>query len=145
MQTTITIVLDHNGLIDKDVAVKHLLSHIEEIEQSNYKRIDDMIEFSLKNKIIIQMAKEQYRGLGKTVKLAQKAKEIGATLVVPNGNALKYVMSEGFYTNVTYFSDATYTRGHRYKDGFLVDEGVHPDIIKALSEHNELLGGFSRV
>lgn len=144
MKTTITLNLYHNGLIDKDEAVRILTKEIEAANEESYKVIDNMIDFSLKHKTVVQMVKEQYRGLGKTTKLAKRADELGAVLVVTDGRVARELGDMGFY-NTVFFSNANRVIGHRYPKGFIVDEGVHPEIIRALSRDNELLGGFSRI
>lgn len=145
MKTTITIELESNGLlIDFNEARDKLAAAMDKANDENRKKIDEMIDFSMKYKILIQLAQEQYRGLGKTTQLAIRAQEYGVPLIVPNETLKRYVEGLGF-NRVVHFSRVEQTYGREFEDGFLVDEGVNPKIISALCEHSELLGGFSRV
>lgn len=137
----IIIKLSHHGIQNEDVIINKVRKQIEKHNNERYQEIKDLIELSLKTKTLITLVKNQYRGCGKSTLLLKKAEELGATLIVTRHVKERY---DPFDSTVKCFVSPEQARGASFRNnGFIVDEGVEPSIIKELSRRNEFLGGFS--
>lgn len=138
--------ITNRGLLNpkevSDVAFKMAV----EKNKENYKKVSELLEMSIKTKTLITLVSNNYRGLGKSQALIEKALELDSYLVVPWGSPIlldyHYALGE---KRVVTFSCANGAKGVSLEKGFLVDEGVGNDIVAVLSERSEFLGGFSRV
>lgn len=140
----ITVKLPYHGAQNVDSIMHEVRKQIEKHNREGYQNVEDLIELSIKTKTLITLVENQYRGFGKSTVLAKKAKELGATLVIPR-HMKPYYSDFIPYANVKYYVSPQQARGIRLDGGFLVDEGVDSEVIKELSRNNEFLGGFHRL
>lgn len=140
----VEIKFNFNGFVREEDVLNEVRRQVEEHNESGKQAIKDLIDLSLKTKTLITLVRNQHRGFGKSFLLAEKAKEMGATLVVAH-NHLRPA-SYPFNSSIVLFESAEKARGVKFGNGkFIVDEGVAPEVIKELSMRNEFLGGFSRL
>jgi hypothetical protein len=116
------------------------------IEIKNYFKEDfiNLMDSTFKNRTLTVLTDENYRGLGKTVYLINKAKELDCTLFVPRHQVdmIKRTDSEVKVVGIGEFFE--HYRGARCTNGFIVDEGLSIECIKFLKQYyGEFLGGIA--
>lgn len=137
----ISINIDSKDFEGISNAIQELTVLKKKMADVNYQEIKNMLEMSLNTKTLVTLVENQYRGFGKTQALVEKAKELDATLVVPQ-HALRHYPST---IDVIGAGSGYSLRGKIFKNGFLVDEGVNRDVIREMSMCGEFLGGFARL
>lgn len=142
--TTLTIKL--NNLWDKDAAFRLLENEIELAILSKRMQLKELLEFSFEMNILITLTDEQLRGMGKTTAIIEKSKELDVPIVTSARQQRDFLEAYSGLGNILYFGSVDAARGVRLPAGFIVDEGVHDEVIKQLiKDGNKLLGGFKRL
>lgn len=132
-----------HSFTDEEIA-DYIRDKITENNLKGLTKVRELLDKSVETKTLITLVSEEYRGFGKSYALAEKAEKLGVTLIVPpylKQDYLQWLSEE----QVKNYISAQHARGVKLPNGFLVDEGVSPDVIKELSRNSEFLGGFSRL
>lgn len=128
---------------DKEIA-DYIRKEIDNYNEKEREKVKELLETSILTKTLITLVNNQYRGFGKTRALIEKAEELNATLIVPR--ILKqYYIDYLPESQIKCYVSPEQVRGLILPNGFLVDEGVDPKVIKELSRYNKFLGGFNRL
>lgn len=107
-----------------------------------------LLEHSINHNYLITLFNDDYRGIGKTTALVQKAHELDAILIVKYENELKraeeIAVQLGLIVSIVTTKNLRNLRGDRKlrENGYLIDETVDLSILKELTGY-KLLGGFS--
>lgn len=137
-----TVDFNHSGIISETDALKEIKRQVEKHNADVRQDVKDLLDLSIKTKTLVTLAVSRYRGCGKTTLLLEKALELGAVLIIPAHRLLPHMSESSVYA---VRNRQAAVRGLRLKgNGFLVDEGVRPEIVRELIRNgNKFLGGFS--
>ena len=139
----ITVELDRFTL-DRDVLYQEFEQALAEAVKEKVEKLKRLLELSIEMGTLITLTDDQLRGLGKSTAIIEMANKLDAAVVVTNSSYL--ALHGRKINNLAVLSSVEGCRGLRFKNGFIVDEGVDDEIIKQLiRDGNKLLGGFKRL
>lgn len=111
--------------------------------------IEELLNKSIQNGLLITATNEMLRGKGKTTALIKKAHELDISLIVGNHHTKNLIDNQsremGVHIDCRYMNSIEKVIGTRLKqDKFLVDDTVLNTIIKELIKNgNTFIGGFN--
>ena len=118
------------------------------------KKVQELLEFSYENRILVKLTSEELRGAGKSASLLKMADEKELSIITTNLHhfhmleSLREELGLNLRGNIVYARDAKSFEGNRldYHD-FLIDEGTDMTIIKNVVKngHGNLVGGWDRM
>lgn len=140
------ITIEVRNLWDKEAAYELLKKELDRAFEIKREKLKELLELSIEMGVLITLTDEQLRGMGKTSAIIEKSRKLGAPIVTTSRQQKDYLEAFSGLTDIRHFNSPEATRGVRFPNGFIVDEGVSDDVIKQLiKDGSKLLGGFKRL